>query len=226
MLIICPECGGKLSDQAVSCPHCGYPLRKFTHEPESEPFASNELEYELEDKELPYDYHAGERPSLSAWGKAGSIIVALAVLVVSVFAINAYKTNAEIGKQTIIYATARPDNENSDTQEKFEAIYGSGSSTSKPKKYYTDEEIKSALYVYATDFVKEKLKSPSSAKFPVMSKCEFEKGKDDVYMMVGDVEAENGFGGTRNETWGVMVSIKDGTIHFIYGKIGDEEYFS
>lgn len=30
MLIICPECGGKLSDQAVSCPHCGYPLLEKT----------------------------------------------------------------------------------------------------------------------------------------------------------------------------------------------------
>ncbi len=27
-LIICPECGGKVSDQAVVCIHCGYPLKQ------------------------------------------------------------------------------------------------------------------------------------------------------------------------------------------------------
>lgn len=33
-LIECPECGGKVSDKAVSCPHCGYPI-----ETKSEPKA-------------------------------------------------------------------------------------------------------------------------------------------------------------------------------------------
>ena len=27
MLILCPECEMQVSDKAVSCPHCGYPLR-------------------------------------------------------------------------------------------------------------------------------------------------------------------------------------------------------
>ena len=26
VLLTCPECGGKVSDQATSCPHCGYPI--------------------------------------------------------------------------------------------------------------------------------------------------------------------------------------------------------
>lgn len=26
-LITCPECGREISDKAVSCPHCGYPLQ-------------------------------------------------------------------------------------------------------------------------------------------------------------------------------------------------------
>ena len=28
MLIKCPECNREISDQAVSCPHCGFPLKK------------------------------------------------------------------------------------------------------------------------------------------------------------------------------------------------------
>ncbi|MBQ6257295.1 MAG: zinc ribbon domain-containing protein [Clostridia bacterium] len=27
-LINCPECGKKVSDQAVACPDCGYPIAK------------------------------------------------------------------------------------------------------------------------------------------------------------------------------------------------------
>ena len=27
-LLSCPECGGLLSTEARTCPHCGYPLRK------------------------------------------------------------------------------------------------------------------------------------------------------------------------------------------------------
>lgn len=34
MLIVCPECGGRLSDRAEFCPGCGYPMeeiqKKFT----------------------------------------------------------------------------------------------------------------------------------------------------------------------------------------------------
>lgn len=26
-LIKCPECGNEVSDRAVACPHCGYPMQ-------------------------------------------------------------------------------------------------------------------------------------------------------------------------------------------------------
>ena len=29
-LITCPECGGKISDEADVCIHCGYPFKKYT----------------------------------------------------------------------------------------------------------------------------------------------------------------------------------------------------
>ena len=31
-MIKCPECGASISDQAVSCPHCGYPLNQTANE--------------------------------------------------------------------------------------------------------------------------------------------------------------------------------------------------
>ena len=27
MLIICPECELQVSDKAINCPHCGYPMK-------------------------------------------------------------------------------------------------------------------------------------------------------------------------------------------------------
>ena len=34
-LIKCPECGKEISDRAVSCPHCGYPIKSLSREKES-----------------------------------------------------------------------------------------------------------------------------------------------------------------------------------------------
>ena len=28
-LMICPECGGQVSDKAHTCPHCGYPIEEL-----------------------------------------------------------------------------------------------------------------------------------------------------------------------------------------------------
>ena len=28
-LMICPECGGQVSDKAHACPHCGYPIEEL-----------------------------------------------------------------------------------------------------------------------------------------------------------------------------------------------------
>ncbi len=42
MLITCPECGGKVSDQAGKCPHCGYPIENLKNEstsPQQETYA-------------------------------------------------------------------------------------------------------------------------------------------------------------------------------------------
>lgn len=30
-LLKCPECSGTISDQAITCPHCGYPLKAVTN---------------------------------------------------------------------------------------------------------------------------------------------------------------------------------------------------
>ena len=37
MLIECPECKKQISDQAKSCPHCGYPIKGNQDETEQKP---------------------------------------------------------------------------------------------------------------------------------------------------------------------------------------------
>lgn len=48
--------------------------------------------------------------------------------------------------------------------------------------------------VFAEDFVKEKLKSPSSAKFSSTSEKDIKEIEDNVWEVSGSVEAENSFG--------------------------------
>lgn len=38
MLIVCPECGGKLSDKANACPTCGYPMEEIRKQSVLKPF--------------------------------------------------------------------------------------------------------------------------------------------------------------------------------------------
>ena len=33
MLMKCPECELQVSDKAIDCPHCGYPLKKDSRQP-------------------------------------------------------------------------------------------------------------------------------------------------------------------------------------------------
>ena len=46
MLIQCPECGKEISDKAVSCPHCGYPIHQI--QPQTVSAETNEVSAENE----------------------------------------------------------------------------------------------------------------------------------------------------------------------------------
>lgn len=48
-LIICPECGKQISDKAVACPNCGYPLDLYRKEKEAE---EQELAQQKKEEEI------------------------------------------------------------------------------------------------------------------------------------------------------------------------------
>ena len=54
-------------------------------------------------------------------------------------------------------------------------------------------------YMYAKDFVKTRLKSPSTAEFPSFGKVSYEYQGNCTHMIIGTVDAQNLFGAmTRN----------------------------
>ena len=61
-LIECPECGSSISDKAVSCPHCGFPLTKEVSsiQPEEVTTADDGLEH-LVCPDFPSDLNIGQQ---------------------------------------------------------------------------------------------------------------------------------------------------------------------
>ena len=54
-LIVCPECGKQVSDQAESCPHCGYPVPKYIAE------QKNQVELEEKAKKAAEEFAAKKK---------------------------------------------------------------------------------------------------------------------------------------------------------------------
>ncbi len=71
-LITCPECGGKVSDKAEACIHCGFPLKQMTHnnayysiklikfDTKTRGTINSQIYYEYSQKELPLFFRLQE----------------------------------------------------------------------------------------------------------------------------------------------------------------------
>ena len=67
MLIACPECSGKLSSAAPSCPHCGY-VQKGVVAPATAPAAAKAPEPPPPPLILPTDQHV-KKAARMVWGE-------------------------------------------------------------------------------------------------------------------------------------------------------------
>lgn len=62
-----------------------------------------------------------------------------------------------------------------------------------------------AAYVTMTEYVKRRLRSPSTADFPLINKVRVKRLADHKYEVFGYVDAQNGFGATvRTRYFGVL----------------------
>ena len=87
------------------------------------------------------------------------------------------------------------------------------------------EDYKAGLYVYAKELVSTHLKSPSTAQFPNYSVCDYQKGEDGVYFVVGYVDSQNSFGAMIRENWGCMIQEVGTKWKAIMVQIGENIYF-
>jgi len=73
-LIKCPECLNEVSDQAISCPHCGYPLKKENKEKDLPDFSKMEV-----------ILYRGIRKSTIVWTEIVAPIAVVIILVAAIF---------------------------------------------------------------------------------------------------------------------------------------------
>lgn len=74
-------------------------------------------------------------------------------------------------------------------------------------------------YSYARDFIKGKLKSPSTADFPSFSKISYSYLGDCRHNLVGYVDAQNSFGAVIRNNFNVTVKYRQSDKTYILEKI-------
>lgn len=81
-LMVCPECGKQVSDQAETCPHCGYPISKYIAEQKKQAeFAAKEEKQAAElEVAVASDEARGEKKPLSTKSKVIIAVCAVAIL--------------------------------------------------------------------------------------------------------------------------------------------------
>lgn len=84
-LIKCPECGKEISDQATSCPNCGYPIQSLKMEDQTNGQTDERKDAGTQDRKDDVSDREGARPPKKKGGKialiAGVVIVVAAVAV-------------------------------------------------------------------------------------------------------------------------------------------------
>ena len=109
------------------------------------------------------------------------IFISIAILIVLVFIIGVIIKESEKDVSSIPIETT------ASTEEKTKS---DNSTNSK----YSEDEIKLIIKMYVEDIIKEKLKSPSTAKFPSLSDWSIYEESYNTYSVSSYVDAENGFG--------------------------------
>lgn len=86
-LIKCPECGKEISDQATSCPNCGYPIQSLKMEDQTNGQTDERKDAGTQDRKDDVSDREGARPPKKKGGKIALIVgVVIVVAAVAVFA--------------------------------------------------------------------------------------------------------------------------------------------
>ena len=114
--------------------------------------------------------------------EAFTIFISIAILIVLVFIIGV------IIKETEKDVSSIPIETTASTERKTK------SDNSNSNSKYSEDKTKLIIKMYVEDIIKEKLKSPSTAKFPSLNDWSIYEKSYNTYSVSSYVDAENGFG--------------------------------
>ena len=144
-LIFCPECKGKVSEKAESCPHCGY---KFSED------ETQQIKEKVQEEEKKKQ-------------RSNPVFGVLIVIFLGLGLFKLISSDNAGGNSNVIQST--------------ESIS------------WEEQDHSIGAWVFTTMQMKEKLKSPRSAKFPGFDK-RFVQKDGTTYTITSYVDAQNSFG--------------------------------
>lgn len=101
---------------------------------------------------------------------------------------------------------------NAEKEENKEYNYSHSHSNSNSK--YSEDETKLMIKMYVEDVIKEKLKSPSTAKFPSLSSWSIYESSYNTYSVNSYVDAENEFGAEIRTYFSLTVTTDNGMMNY------------
>ena len=123
-------------------------------------------------------------------------------VIIAVSVINKIKENND----TVVFVKEEQSSDNYTSVEEDNHTLSEEDYNSSTYQTVTDDDILGEVWGMAQSFVKDKLKSPSSADFPVYGDSNVSiTNSGDYYKVVGYVDAENGFGAETRSTFSLVL---------------------
>lgn len=188
-LIKCPECSKEFSDKAAACPNCGCPIEHVKAKIE-EDSTNKQLVAQRQQQEISKLLHQqngdyqNTKQNQTDMQKKQSIVAFFVVLIVVIFACFYFFTGPSSQKQKNVNSLDVPP------------------SITAEEARNKAENIKWDAYYTAKNFVKNRLKSPSTANFPNGKDATITLLPDGVtYKIYSYVDSQNGFGAMIRTRW-------------------------
>jgi len=100
-LMICPECGKEISESAVTCPFCGYPLREKLRDAET---LKKSQEREAEAQQIQREREAAKQEKKAGAGSKKWLAVVAAAVCLALVAVGAFAVIPSLGKGDLMAA--------------------------------------------------------------------------------------------------------------------------
>lgn len=227
-LINCPECNREISDQSTTCIGCGMPLKNGGPTTQDSQSAPEPAPAEIKAKQSPKRTATQREKQRVVWLTIAIIPVSLFmayVIGLMFIGIPFQWRFLMIFGFLVAFIGAEGDNDNLSYGKKFltaglalavagfmlRGVWVSPELQAEKDLKQKIEQVKkqqsagrsaaTSAYVYAEEAVKQKLKSPSTAKFPYYDTDSLSKSSDGSYTISSYVDSQNSFGAMIRSQW-------------------------